>query len=145
MVYLWIFIILPAVQAYGKYILIYQLQYQKIAFNIDFLFVTFLVFPAWEPSSNDVLCAKFLYFYRSKCFDKNVEEKITKKIVGKRDAERLQRITNSSDVFTNLFHEFFLQIFLNLSCWKRKRSSYWSKTGFFLSLPVEKEIITNIC
>ena len=97
-------------------VLIYQLQYQKIAFNIDFLFVTFLVFPAWEPSSNDVLCAKFLYFYRSKCFDKNVEEKITKKIVGKRDAERLQRITNSSDVFTNLFHEFFLQIFLNLSC-----------------------------
>ena len=88
-------------------VLIYQLQYQKIAFNIDFLFVTFLVFPAWEPSSNDVLCAKFLYFYRSKCFDPNVEDKIDKQILEKRDAERLQSITNSSDVFTNLFHEFF--------------------------------------
>ena len=92
-------------------VLIYQLQYQKIAINIDFLLVTFLVFPAWEPSSNDVLCAKFLYFYRSKCFDPNVEDKIDKKIVGKRDAERLQSIPSSSNVFTNLFHQFFLRIF----------------------------------
>ena len=120
-------------------VLIYQLQYQKIAFNIDFLFVTFLVFPAWEPSSNDVLCAKFLYFYRSKCFDPNVEDKIDKQILEKRDAERLQSITNSSDVFTNLFHEFF-------PVWtveKENKFFIGSKQSFFLSLPVVKEIITN--
>ena len=28
--------------------------------------------------------------------------------------------------------------------WKRKRIFYWSKTVFFFSLPVEKEIISNI-
>ena len=36
-------------------------------------------------------------------------------------------ITNSSDVFTNLFHEFFPRIFLS---WNRKQTSYWSKTVF---------------
>ena len=109
MVYLWIFIILPAVQAYGKYIFT-NFNTKRELLTLIF-FVSFLVFPAWEPSSNDVLCAKFLYFYRSKCFDPNVEDKIDKKIVGKRDAERLQSIPSSSNVFTNLFHEFFLRIF----------------------------------
>ena len=40
-------------------------------------------------------------------------------------------IVNSLDVFTNLFHQFFPQIFLSLRSWKRKQSSCWSKTVFF--------------
>ena len=40
-------------------------------------------------------------------------------------------ITNSSDVSTNLCHEIFPQIFLSLSSWKRKQTSYWSQTVFF--------------
>ena len=42
-----------------------------------------------------------------------------------------QYITNSSDDFTNLFHWFFLWIFLSLGSWKRKQISYCSKTVFF--------------
>ena len=41
-------------------------------------------------------------------------------------------------VFPNLLHEF-----LSLSSWKRKQTSYRSKTVFILRLPVEKEIIIN--
>ena len=48
-------------------------------------------------------------------------------------------ITNSSDNFTNLFHEFFPWIFLSL-----KTNFYLLKTVFFLSLQVEKEIILNM-
>ena len=40
-------------------------------------------------------------------------------------------VTNSSDNFTNLFHDFFPPIFLSLSSWKRKQTSYWFKTGVF--------------
>ena len=40
-------------------------------------------------------------------------------------------ITNSSDVFTNLFSQFCPRIFLSLSSWKRKQISYWSKTALF--------------
>ena len=47
---------------------------------------------------------------------------------------------NSSDVFTNLFQE----LFLCLRSLKRKPTSYCSKIGIFLRLPVEKEIIINI-
>ena len=46
-------------------------------------------------------------------------------------------LTNSSHVFSNLFHEFFL----SLCSWKRKQTSYWFQTIFFLNLPVEKEIL----
>ena len=42
-------------------------------------------------------------------------------------------LTNSSDVFNNLFHEFFPRMFLSLSNWKGKQTSYWSKTDFFSS------------
>ena len=41
-------------------------------------------------------------------------------------------------VFPNLLQEFF-----SLSSWKRKQTSYRSKTVFILRLPVEKEIIIN--
>ena len=40
-------------------------------------------------------------------------------------------VTNSSDNFTNLFHEFFPRIFLSLSSWKRKQTSHWFKTSVF--------------
>ena len=40
-------------------------------------------------------------------------------------------ITNSSDNFTNLFHEFFPRIFLSLSSWKRKQTSHWFKISVF--------------
>ena len=36
-----------------------------------------------------------------------------------------------SYVFNNLFSQFFLQIFLSWSSWKRKQISYWSKVDFF--------------
>ena len=48
-----------------------------------------LVFPAWEPDSNDVLCSKFLYFYRTRCFDPQIED-IQRKIIGEKGAKRLQ-------------------------------------------------------
>ena len=52
----------------------------------------------------------------------------------------LHLLTNSSDNFTNLFHEFFQRIFE-----KENKLFISSKLGgFFLSLPVEKEIIINI-
>ena len=47
---------------------------------------------------------------------------------------------NSSDVFTNLFHEFF-------SVWaveKENKLLIGPKTVFFLGLPVEKETIIDI-
>ena len=50
------------------------------------------------------------------------------------------KITNSYDIFTNLFHTFF-------SVWaveKEKKFLIGPKQGFFLSLPDEKEIIINI-
>ena len=54
-------------------------------------------------------------------------------------------IMNSSHVFTNLFHKCFPRIFLSLSSWKRKTNFLLVQNRFiFLSLPVEKEIITNI-
>ena len=40
-------------------------------------------------------------------------------------------VTNSSDNFTNLFHEFFPQIFLSLRSWKRKQTSHWFKISVF--------------
>ena len=40
-------------------------------------------------------------------------------------------ITNSSDVFANLFPQFCPRIFLGLSSWKRKQISYWSQNSFF--------------
>ena len=49
----------------------------------------FLVFPAWEPDSNDVLCAKFLYFYRPRCFNPKIDD-IQEKIIGEKGAKRLQ-------------------------------------------------------
>ena len=55
-----------------------------------------------------------------------------------------QQIYFISNEFIRCFHQFFQRIFLSLSSWKRKLISYWSKQGFFLSLPVEKEIITKI-
>ena len=50
---------------------------------------------------------------------------------------------DSSDIFTNFFQENFPQTILSLSSWKWKQTSYGSKTGFFLSLPVEKAILIN--
>ena len=63
----WLLLIIQHVQTYGKY-----LNYQVFEFdNSNFAF--FLVFPAWEPNTNDVMCAKFVYYYRTKCFNKQVE------------------------------------------------------------------------
>ena len=45
-------------------------------------------------------------------------------------------VTNSSDVFTNLFHNFFPR---NFSVWQLKNKL------FFLSFPDKKEIKLNIC
>ena len=48
---------------------------------------------------------------------------------------------NSSDVFTNFFHKFFLVWAVE----KEKKTSYLYKPGFFVRLAVETEIIINIC
>ena len=52
-----------------------------------------------------------------------------------------KRITSYK--FIRCFHQYvsliFSAIFLNLISWKRKQTSYWSKTHFFLSLSVEKK------
>ena len=49
-------------------------------------------------------------------------------------------LTNSSDVFTNLFHEFFQKIFSVWAVEKEDKLHICPKQGFFISLPVEKEI-----
>ena len=63
----------------------------------------------------------------------------------KSNAESKQKKINE---FIRYFHQFvsqmFLRIFLSLSSWKRKLTSYWYKTVFFLSFQVEKEIIIII-
>ena len=40
------------------------------------------------------------------------------------------QITNSSNVFNNLLHYFFSRSLLTLNSWKRKQTSWWSKTVF---------------
>ena len=54
-------------------------------------------------------------------------------------------ITNSSDVFTNLFHDFFSTNSFQFEQLKKKTNFLLVQNSFFfLSLPVEKEIIINI-
>ena len=48
-------------------------------------------------------------------------------------------ITNSSDVFANLFPQFCPRIFLGLSNWKRKQIYCWSKTVFFSVCQLKKK------
>ena len=67
---------------------------------------------------------------------RNIETRTKNKVTNKpalsppfRGIKKL--ITNSSDSFTNLFHEFFPRIFLSLSSWKRKQTSHWFKTSVF--------------
>ena len=61
-------------------------------------------------------------------FEKNI---IVDWLVGYLDNPINTIIRNSSDVFTNLFHYFFPLIFLSLSSWRWKQTSYWSETFFF--------------
>ena len=51
---------------------------------------------------------------------------------------------NSSNVFTNLFHEFFHEFFSVWAVEQENKLLIGSKQVFFLSLPVEKEIITDL-
>ena len=52
---------------------------------------------------------------------------------------KIRLVSNSSYVFTNLFHEFFQWIYLSLSNWKRKQFFYyWSKTAFFSQFVIWK-------
>jgi hypothetical protein len=37
------------------------------------VYVFLLAFPAWLPGDDNVLCAKFAYFYQPECFDKHVK------------------------------------------------------------------------
>ena len=46
-------------------------------------------FPSWEPDSNEVLCAKFLYFYEQRCFTPYIQ-KLEKKLIEFRGLKRLQ-------------------------------------------------------
>eukprot|EP00093_Oithona_nana_P010407 10407.XXX_451645_451033_1 [CDS] Oithona nana genome sequencing. len=46
-------------------------------------------FPSWEPDSNEVLCAKFLYFYEQRCFTPYIQ-KLEKKMFEYRGLKRLQ-------------------------------------------------------
>ena len=56
---------------------------------------------------------------------------------------KFPQIPNSSDVFTNLFHEFFPQNF-QFEQLKEKTNFSLLLNSFFLNLPIKKEIITNI-
>lgn len=63
----------------------------KIFFNILYCLHNFLFseFPSWEPDSNEVLCAKFLYFYEQRCFTPYIQ-KLEKKMFEYRGLKRLQ-------------------------------------------------------
>ena len=39
----------------------------RVSFNFSEL-------PAWEPGDQDVICAKFVYYYQISCFNKYVQE-----------------------------------------------------------------------
>ena len=56
----------------------------------------FTAFPAWEPDSDEVLCAKFIYFYEPKCF-RNHTEAIKEKIIQLQGIKRLQGIIKSAN------------------------------------------------
>ena len=49
----------------------------------------FLAFPSWEEGANDVLCAKFIYFYEPKCF-RNHTNIIMQEILNLQGVQRLQ-------------------------------------------------------
>ena len=53
-------------------------------------------------------------------------------------------ITNSSDDFTNLFPQFFSTIFSQFEQLKKETNVLLVQNSFFLSLPVEKEIMIVI-
>ena len=53
-------------------------------------------------------------------------------------------VTNSSDNFTNLIHDFFYEFFSVWAVEKEKKVLVGSKNVFYLSLAVKKEIIINI-
>ena len=78
-------------QVYGKR--------KKILLKIEtaFFFQRFysIAFPAWEPDSDEVLCAKFIYFYEPKCF-RNHTEAIKEKIIQLQGIKRLQGIIKSA-------------------------------------------------
>ena len=59
--------------------------------NSFFLCFFSVAFPAWEPDSDEVLCAKFIYFYEPKCF-RNHTEAIKEKIIQLQGIKRLQGI-----------------------------------------------------
>ena len=54
-----------------------------------FFNVVFLAFPSWEEGANDVLCAKFIYFYEPKCF-RNHTNIIMQEILNLQGVKRLQ-------------------------------------------------------
>ena len=78
-------------------LLFFSFQYQplKVRFfrffqSQDAIFPTKLSeFPSWEPDSNEVLCAKFLYFYEQRCFTPYIR-KLEKKMFEYRGLKRLQ-------------------------------------------------------
>ena len=49
----------------------------------------FSAFPSWEEGANDVLCAKFIYFYEPKCF-RNHTNIIMQEILNLQGVKRLQ-------------------------------------------------------
>ena len=55
----------------------------------EFFSMFFLAFPSWEEGANDVLCAKFIYFYEPKCF-RNHTNIIMQEILNLQGVKRLQ-------------------------------------------------------
>ncbi len=71
--------------------------------------IYFLAFPAWEPGSQDVLCAKFLYFYEPRCFILH-EQALKSKIRPLKGKKRLQ----GNSRFLNLYYRHGQSVVLQL-------------------------------
>ena len=62
-------------------------------------------------------------FYNKAVNSDAIEDSESMDIIGEFNAMQSRLLTNSSDVFTNLFDEVFPRIFLSVSSWKRKQTS----------------------
>ena len=74
--------------------------------NPDFI-SKFSEFPSWEPDSNEVLCAKFLYFYEIRCFNPFIE-KLAEKINRLRGFKRLQGTYSTGQIKLLSFKAIYL-------------------------------------
>ena len=68
-------------------------------------------------------------FYNKAVNSDAIEDSESMDIIGEFNAMQSRLLTNSSDVFTNLFDEVFPRIFLSVSSWKRKQTSECTVVG----------------